>query len=251
MTKPSPSSFRHPASGQKGFTLIELSITLLVIGLLLGAVAIGRDLQRTAANQRLSTDFIQGWQLAYETYVNGVGRPPGDSATNPTGQVNGATAPLGSTTTAGAQLCDAAMVNTFLAAGVRLPEGRTNGQPDRAVYLDSNGNPQEVKVCFQSVPWAEPGAALNAYNSRPRNVMVLTGVTYSLVAMLDQQIDGRPDARFGRLRDVSLANSTGVTDGKIWPVDDRMPFGATTVPTAGPQDEDQVAVTTAWFQMTR
>jgi prepilin-type N-terminal cleavage/methylation domain-containing protein len=238
----SPMHRKAPFRRQKGFTLIELSITLLVIGLLLGAVAIGRDLQRTAANQRISTDFVQGWQLAYEAYVNGVGRPPGDDASNPTGQVNGATA------TAGTQLCDAAMVNTFLAAGVRLPEGRANGLPDRAVYLDSNGNPQEVKVCFQSVPWAEPGAALGAYNSRQRNVMVLTGVTFSFVAMLDQQIDGRPDARFGRLRDTSLANGVAIVVGTPWPLDDRMAFG-TTVATS--RDEDQVAVTTALFQMTR
>jgi prepilin-type N-terminal cleavage/methylation domain-containing protein len=234
-----PHSLRR---GQQGFTLIELGITLLVIGLLLGAAAIGRDLQRTAANQRISTDFVQGWQLAYEAYVNGVGYPPGDSATNPTGRVNGATAP------AGTQLCDAAMINTFLAAGVRLPEGRTNGSPDRAVYLDSNGNPQEVKVCFQSVAWAEPGASLGTFNSRPRNAMVLTGVTFSFVAMLDQQIDGRADARFGRLRDVTLANATSTTTGTIWPLDDRMTFGTTV---ANTRDEDQVAITTALFQMTR
>jgi hypothetical protein len=212
---------------------------LLVIGLLLGAVAIGRDLQRTAANQRISTDFVQGWQLAYEAYVNGVGRPPGDSATAPTGQVNG---------TGGAQLCGDAMINAFLAAGVRLPEGRTNGSPDRAVYLDSNGNPQEVKVCFQNVAWAEPGATLATYVSRPRNVMVLTGVTFSFVAMLDQQIDGRADARFGRLRDTTLANAIATTVGTVWPLDDRMAFGSTDITS---RDEDQVAVTTALFQMTR
>ena len=234
-----------PLQRQKGFTLIELSITLLVIGLLLGAVAIGRDLQRSAANQRISTDFVQGWQLAYETYLNGVGRPPGDDAANPTGQVNGATASKGTA------LCDEAMVNSFLAAGVRLPEGRANGLPDRAVYLDSNGNPQEIKVCFQNVAWSEPGAALGAFNERPRNVMVLTGVTYSFVAMLDQQIDGRGDARFGRLRDQSLANDIVINAATIWPLDDRMAFGTTAVAVGGPSDEDQVAVTTALFQMTR
>lgn len=241
MSFSSPSRHSHP-SRQSGFTLVELSITLLVIGLLLGAMAIGRDLQRTAANQRLSTDFVQGWQLAYENYINGVGYPPGDAPANPTGRVNGATAP------AGTRLCGDTMINAFLAAGVRLPEGRTNGQQDRYVYLDSNGNPQEVQVCFQSVDWAEPGATQATFNTRPRNVMVLSGVTYSLVSMLDQQIDGRSDARFGRLRDITLANATTITAGTIWPLDDRMTFGTTTVNT---RDEDQVAVTTGLFQMTR
>ena len=121
---------------QLGFSLLELSVVLIVIGLLLGAVAVGRDLQRSAANQRLSTDFIQGWQLAYEAYFNGVGRPPGDNPANPTGRVNGDVTPAGS------ELCGATMINAFLAAGIRVPTGRTEGQEDRYVYLDSNGNPQ-------------------------------------------------------------------------------------------------------------
>ena len=227
---------------QAGFSLVELSIVLLVIGLLIGAAAIGRDLQRTAANQRISTDFVQGWQLAYEAFVNGVGRPPGDVASSPTGRVNGVTTP------AGTALCGTDMVNAFLAAGVRLPEGRASGQPDRAAYLDSNGNPQEVQVCFQSVDWAEPGAALGSFVTRPRNVMVLRGLTFSMASMLDQQIDGRSDARFGRLRDISLANSTTISVGTIWPLSDNMAFGSTTQTSL---DESQVAVTNALFQMTR
>lgn len=241
-TSPRNGSSPDQCLRQRGFTLVEMSITLLVIGLLLGAVAIGRDLQRTAAQQRLASDFVQGWQLAYEAYVNGVGRPPGDSATSPTGQVNGGAA------TPRSLLCGADMINTFLAAGVRLPEGRANGQPDHAVYLDSNGNPQDVQVCFQNVDWAEPGASMGTYVSRPRNVMVLTGTTYSLAATLDQQIDGRNDARFGRLRDTSFANATATTTSQIWPIDERMAFGTTV---ASSRDENQVAITTAVFQMTR
>lgn len=235
--------FRNMARPQRGFSLLELSVVLIVIGLLLGAIAVGRDLQRSAANQRLSTDFVQGWQLAYEAFFNGVGYPPGDNPIAPTGQINGNVTP------AGTELCGNAMINTFLAAGIRLPTGRTEGQQDRYVYLDSNGNPQEVQVCFQSVDWAEPGAAVNTYESRKRNVMVLKSVTFSLAGALDQQIDGRSDARFGRLRDWSFANSLAAPEpGKPWPIDDRMAFGSTT-PTS--LDESQVAVTTAFFQMMR
>ncbi|MCY1558545.1 hypothetical protein D9M68_954900 [compost metagenome] len=105
-----------------------------------------------------------------------------------------------------------------------------------------------MRVCFRSVDWAEPGAAVNTYATRPRNVLVLSSVTPSLASMLGQQIDGRNDARFGRFRDVSFANAIATTVGQTWPIDDRMAFG-TTVATS--LDESQVAVTTAYLQMMR
>ncbi|EJE54482.1 prepilin-type N-terminal cleavage/methylation domain-containing protein [Acidovorax sp. CF316] len=228
---------------QRGFSLLELSVVLVVIGLLIGAVAVGRDLQRSAANQRLSTDFIQGWQLAYEAYFNGVGRPPGDDPLAPSGRVNGNGA------NAGVALCGAPMINAFLAAGIRVPTGRTEGQQDRYVYLDSNGNPQEVQVCFRSIDWAEPAASVGNYVALPRNVMEIRSVTFSLAGALDQQIDGRSDARFGSLRAAALAaDVTANNPGVIWPINDSMAFGALVETRL---DESQVAVVNAAFKMTR
>ena len=233
---------KHHSSLQRGFTLVELSIVLLVIGLIIGAAAVGRDLQRSASYNRLSNDFVQGWQLAYDAFYTGVGRPPGDNSLAPTGQVNGAPA------TVGTALCGVPLINAFLAAGVRLPEGRAAGQADRYAYLDSNGNPQEVQVCLQNIPWAEPGATVNTFVTRPRNVMVLRSVTPALATLLDVQVDGIQDARFGRFRQDVLANSVGVLVSQPWGVDERMAFGAV-VPTS--KDEDQVAVMTAFLQMLR
>jgi type II secretory pathway pseudopilin PulG len=232
---------------------MELTVVLAVIGLILGAVAIGKDVQRNAAYQRLSSEFVQGWLTAYDTYWNVTGRAPGDSPTTPTGAVNGTVATGAGN---GTPLCDnpttpghpASLLNVMLAAGVRLPQGRTEGSNNRYAYLDSNGNPQEVRLCFQNVMWAEPGASVGTYVSLPRNVMVLTGVTPSLARMIDAQIDTQADARFGRVRVNTMANATGMTTPQEWPLNDAVAFGDTT---ASYRDESQVAVLTVYVQMSR
>lgn len=223
---------------QRGFTLVELAVVMAAIGLLLGAIAVGKDLQRGAAYQRLSSTFVQGWIDSYNVFVASTGIVPGDTPAAPTGRVNAGTA----------ELCGSSLVNAFQAAGIRLPEGRAEGLQSRYVYLDSNGNPQEVEACLQNVNWAEPGAAVGTYVTRARNVLVLKNVTPALATLLDSQLDGHPDARFGQLREGFQANAIATTTGQPWSIDERMSYGTTVVSAL---DESQITTTTVWIQMSR
>lgn len=197
-----PSKLRRAS----GFTLVEMSVVLVIIALIVGAVTVGRDVYRAAAAERLSNDFVRAWVLAYDRYVSGVGAVPGDDFDNPSGRVNNSI---------GAFLCDDALLNEMLGHGITLPAGRAEGSNDRYVYQDSRGLPHQVRACFGTVQWSEPYASVGNYTARPRNVLRLEGLTPELATLLESKIDGRIDARHGRFREEGQQNAN-VAIGVPW-----------------------------------
>ena len=195
------------ARRQRGFTLMEMAVVLVIIALILGGVTVGRDVYRSAQAERISTEFVQGWIIAYETYLQRTGRVPGDRPDAATGKINGVAAE---------PLCDRDMSrldlrDAMLKAGVSLPPGRAEGQESLAVYHDANGSPQQIQVCFIHVSdWAEPAPG-GSYVARPRNVMWIRGMTAEFARQLDQRIDGRVDARQGRFRETGRHHPSGLS----------------------------------------
>lgn len=227
--------YQFSASRQTGFTLLELSIALLIIALLIGALSVGSDLQRNANYQRLATSFVRGWQLSFLTFTDKVGVVPGDSQITPTGKINGAN---------DSELCELDLRNAMYAAGVNMPQGRAEGFETHYGYLDSNGNPQDLSVCLKNVAWSVPGSSANQYVVQRKNVLILRGLTPDLARMIDALVDGNPDARFGRFREEALVAST-VSTGAEWSRDNRYDFaGANTN-----LDESQVITLTAFYLM--
>ncbi|MBY0242723.1 MAG: prepilin-type N-terminal cleavage/methylation domain-containing protein [Burkholderiaceae bacterium] len=258
---------------QTGFSLVEMSVVLLVIGLILGGVSIGKDMQRNAEYVKIKQKFVDPWVSAYNSAYTRSGVVIGDSQTEPRFMVNGATyavpvsgivsggnmtsvtppgamcqgavAPAGSgeITSAGASVL---LHDFFDNLGVRMPAGRAEGREDRYVYLDSNGNPQEIQICFQ---WNKPGTA-----SGSGNVMVITGLTPDLARALDQMIDGKSDAQEGLFRWASSTNATVGQAGAEWPGNNTNAFAAASPSSnaagaATRKDEDQVYVMTAHYKL--
>lgn len=263
---------RFPARNQQGFTLVEMAIVLAVIGLILGAVMIGKDVQRNAEYSKIKQKFIDQWVIGYNTHYQRTGVVVGDSQTTPRLMVDGANYAAGAGlpvsggnmtgVTAPGAICHSSlgpnMARTsreaapgfdlrdlLQRAGVRMPPGRAEGSEDRYAYLDSNGNPQEIQVCFQ---WNPPGTLPGA-----GNVMVITGLTPDLARYLDQAIDGKADASAGLFRQEGIVASANNAPGAEWSANNTYRYGTTTTTatggTATAKDEDQVMTVVANYKM--
>jgi prepilin-type N-terminal cleavage/methylation domain-containing protein len=218
----------------KGFTLVEMSIVLVIIGIILGAVSIGKDLQRNASYQKISQSFVQGWALGYQTFFNRVNLVIADNPTSPTLMVN---QNLG-------EICGTTLQAAMDAAGVRMPAGRAEGSEDKYVYLDTNGNPQQIDVCFDNIPWSVDGLTANSYMLRNKNVMVIKGLTPDLARLLDNSIDNIADARFGFFRESIRANNV-TSSPQVWSKTNIQEFNNN----ISNRDESQVAILTAYYLM--
>ncbi len=76
--------------GQRGFTLVELAIVLVIIGIILGAVLKGQDLIQGARSKKFITDSGRKFEVAAWGFYDRKGKFPGGSTSGTTaGMITG------------------------------------------------------------------------------------------------------------------------------------------------------------------
>jgi prepilin-type N-terminal cleavage/methylation domain-containing protein len=200
---------RHFSRRQSGFTLIEIAIVLVIIGLLLGGILKGQELINSARVKSLATDFrnipvfIYGYQDKFRAL------PGDDSAV--VAHVGGTLATTGSTpgngTIDGAWDSDTTTHESFLfwqhirLAG--LAPGSTNTAASDYEPLNAVGG----RVGIQST---KPFTSMNI-----GTWFICSGaITGKFAKQLDSQLDdGDTDA--GSMQAGATANGSGAADGAL------------------------------------
>jgi prepilin-type N-terminal cleavage/methylation domain-containing protein len=167
---------------QKGFTLIEMAIVLIIIGIIIGAVVKGKDVMKSAEQKRLYSTFVREWQVAYNNYYDRTGWILGDenTATNNTGVRDGF-----------CSLATEANLNSQLTnVGLNPPSPGPTGLTTVRTYTDSNGNQYTLNLSFD---WdADIGNFIQINGAN--------GVPIDLGLAWDRIIDGTADGTTGDLQ---------------------------------------------------
>lgn len=180
--------------GEAGFSLVELAIVLIIIGIILGAVTKGRDLIRSSEQKKIYTQFVNAWAIAYQTYHDRTGLVLGDNIGNSgrDGLVD-----------TGASITN--IITQLRSAGVEVPPGLGSGAEGSIIYQDSLGNPNTLQLTFAS-------------NTTWGNYMQLKdntrGIPFELGQALDTLVDGSANGQQG-----SFLYSENVSNGTTlaWP----------------------------------
>ena len=151
---------------QRGFTLVEIAIVLVIIGLLLGGILKGQELINSARVRNIA-DTTSGVQAAYFGFVDRYRQTPGDwSAAN-------ATAGIGQTIATGGN-----------ETGQIDHDGGTPGSPGGAganPWQEPLGMWEQLSLAgfiqgqYSGGPGTEPSAGANAAPENPFNGLVVVG----------------------------------------------------------------------------
>lgn len=183
---------------EKGFTLIEMAIVLIIIGIIIGAVVKGKDVMKSAEQKRLYSTFVREWQTVYNNYYDRTGWILGDlnSADNVAGGTRDGYCSWATETNLNSQL-----TRVGLNPPVTGPTGLTNVR----TYTDSNGVQHRMTLLF----------GYSAFLGNYMRITSTNGFPIDLGLAWDRILDGTADGTIGDLQ-YDNDNSPAATQ-QSWP----------------------------------
>ncbi len=175
---------RFSLTNEQGFTLIELAIVLVIIGLILGSVLKGKDLINSAKQKQFYNAFVKTWELSIISYYDRTGYLLGDGEAN--GGRTGYSTNGNFDNIHGSTMF--ANINTALASkGLEVPATNTSRSHTYSFSGAYSGNSTIALYLYYRPNYGQTD-----------NSMLLFNVPTDLAYALDKIIDGQVDATAGK-----------------------------------------------------
>jgi len=137
---------------QKGFTLVEIAIVLVIIGLLIGGVLKGQSMIYNAKVKRLVKD-MEGMRAAVLTFQDRYGSLPGDenNANTPPGDANNGNNNGLLDETNGWEIGDMRLAQLLSGTGITLPSNNYGGTMS-VDYVNIGGSGNQNQILVTRIP---------------------------------------------------------------------------------------------------
>ena len=232
-------------NSKRGFTLIEIGIVLMVIGIIIAAVMKGKDIIKSAQSKDFAQTFATKWVMIANNYYDRTGQNLGDGSKNgadalvkgATGYDNGdgymSNLPLYDDTVTANAANQVNVSNALANAGVNVAALIKSNVYTRAgtIYAD-NFNPFEVSIAGEFTDQINVGIALASFyipadttagQSMRRNLVLFRNVPGDMAQAFDKMVDGVADGQRGKVLVFNTADA---------PADTSIPANETTRPAA-------------------
>ena len=180
---------------QQGFTLVEMAIVLVIIGLLLGGILKGQELI-TSARVRNIADQNSGVQAAYYGFIDRYRQVPGDwSKTNAAKAIPGVKHGGDSSGRLDGEGFVEALALWEQLSKSGFIQGHYTGEPTKPTQDDVNSAPRNAFNGFLMLFSSDDYADTSDKPSEKLNLVLGTGIPVNVIAELDRKIDdGLPES---------------------------------------------------------
>lgn len=185
---------------EKGFTLVEIAIVLIIIGLILGATVKGKDLIQSAKQKKFYNSFVKQWELTVLNYYDRTGGVLGDGTAN--GGVNAAAD--GNFDNINTATEWATVENRLEAVGLDIPTSNTaNSYQFTFKGQESGTRTMTLNLYYLN---ATSGGGGSGGGNVASNTLYITNMPTDLALSIDRLIDDVSDGQNGSFRQYTDAN---------------------------------------------